>query len=379
VERLVGLTDLFVCTAVLDGGPLLGKATLVQQLLTRLAKAGHFPDTQVPAVLAAVLRREQLGSTGIGCGVAVPHTRHAAVPRPLGVLAVCRQPVGFDALDGEPVDLVALCLFPPDRPGDHLGEVSRRSAGLSRHLADADFCRRLRQATSAEEIAELVEMEGRGMTRREWAACTDPAAMLRLLRDRGLLSERKARLFGAACCRRLWGLLPSEGRRAVEVVERHADGLAGGEERDAARRAFTAGLGAGSGPASFAAIAVSYLLAEAGPDPAGHALDLGPWAAQAGGDQAGERAAQTGILRCLFGSPPFRAGGIRPGWLAFGGGVVANLARGISDERAFDRLPILADALEEAGCASPELLGHCRSAGPHARGCWAVDLILGKG
>src|SRR5262249_33140206 len=151
------------------------------------------------------------------------------------------------------------------------------------------------------EIQEIVRAEG-GMTRREWTTCKDPAAMLRLLRDRGLIDARKARLFGAACCRRLWGLLPEEGRRAVEAVERQADGLAGVEEMDAARELFMAVVGDASGAAFNARIAVSYLLGQARHDPAGYALDLSPWAAQAG-DQAEELAEQAGILRCLFGLP----------------------------------------------------------------------------
>jgi hypothetical protein len=69
---------------------------------------------------------------------------------------------------------------------------------------------------------------------------------------------------------------------------------------------------------------------------------------------------------------------VDPSWLAWNGGTVRNLAQSIYDERAFDRLPVLADALEDAGCADADLLGHLRGPGPHARGCWAVDRILGK-
>src|ERR1700730_1880248 len=101
--------------------------------------------------------------------------------------------------------------------------------------------------------------------------CRGPAEMLRRLRDQGLIGERKARLFGAACCRRLWDLLPDEGRRAVEAAERFADGRAGRKAWASTRRAFTAGLGAASRPAFFANAAVSYLLAEAGTDPGGYA------------------------------------------------------------------------------------------------------------
>jgi len=76
---------------------------------------------------------------------------------------------------------------------------------------------------------------------------------------------------------------------------------------------------------------------------------------------------------------PFRpAPHIDPAWLAGNGGTVPKLARAIYDERAFDRLPVLADALEDAGCTDADILTHCRSGGEHVRGCWVVDLLLGK-
>ena len=369
------LADIITCTAILDGGPAIGKADLLGRLLTLLADAGHVSHADVPVLQDVVMRRERLGSTGIGKGLAIPHARHLAVSRPLGVLAVCRPPVAFESLDGEPVDLVALCLFPPARPGQHLGEASRGSEVLSRRLRDDEFCGRLRRAESAEEIGEIVGAEG-GMTQREWMACTDTAAMLRLLRDRAVIDARKARLFGSACCRRHWDLLPDEGRTAVEVAERFADGLIDRDELDAARKAFLAVAGAEAGVVSFAEAAISYLLGEARHDPLRYAADILPWAAQASGDQAEERAAQTGILRCLFGPPPFETVAIRPEWLAFGDGVVAKLARGIFAERAFDRTPILADALLDAGCGDEDMLGHLRGPGPHARGCHVLDRLL---
>jgi hypothetical protein len=93
--------------------------------------------------------------------------------------------------------------------------------------------------------------------------------------------------------------------------------------------------------------------------------------------EAAEQATQSSLLRCIFGNP-FRPGSLNPIWLAWNDGTIPRLAQGIYEERAFDRLPILADALEEAGCASADLLGHLRGPGPHVRGCWALDLILGK-
>jgi hypothetical protein len=82
-------------------------------------------------------------------------------------------------------------------------------------------------------------------------------------------------------------------------------------------------------------------------------------------------------LHCLFGNP-FRPPRIDPAWLARNDGAVRKLAEAIYEGRSFDRLPILADALEEAGCEDAELLGHLRGPGPHVKGCWALDLVLGK-
>jgi hypothetical protein len=287
--------------------------------------------------------------------------------------------VGFDSLDGEPVDIVALCLFPADRPEQHLGETSRGSERLLRGLADEGFCRRLRHAESALEILEIVQAED-GMTRREWAACKGPAAMLRLLRDLGLVTQRKARLFGCACCRRLVDQMPEEGRRAIEVVERHVDGLASREEVDAARRAFTARFGQESGRAFHINVAMTYLMGEAQLDPAHNAQEISPWAAQACLHEAEELATHAGIIRCLFGSPPFRPLAIRPEWLSFSDGVVMKLVEAIEQDREFDRMPILADALEEAGCDDAEMLAHLREPGEHVRGCFVLDgLACGEG
>jgi hypothetical protein len=86
---------------------------------------------------------------------------------------------------------------------------------------------------------------------------------------------------------------------------------------------------------------------------------------------------QADVVRCVFGNP-FHKESLDPSWLAWNDGTVVKLAQGIYDEQAFDRLPILADALEEAGCANADILGHCRQPGPHVRGCWVVDLVLGK-
>ncbi|MBN9522996.1 hypothetical protein J0H58_31535 [bacterium] len=87
-----------------------------------------------------------------------------------------------------------------------------------------------------------------------------------------------------------------------------------------------------------------------------------------------EQAAQAALLRDILGNP-FRPVAFDPTWRTE---AVVALARGVYDDRAFDRLPVLADALEDAGCADADVLTHCRGDGPHVRGCWVVDLILGK-
>ncbi|MBM4071279.1 MAG: hypothetical protein FJ271_20430 [Planctomycetes bacterium] len=84
------------------------------------------------------------------------------------------------------------------------------------------------------------------------------------------------------------------------------------------------------------------------------------------------------MLRCICGHAFGPLAGVSPSLLVWNDDTIPRLAHSIYDERAFDRLPILADALEAAGCTDAEILSHCRGPGPHVRGCWVVDLILGK-
>jgi hypothetical protein len=84
------------------------------------------------------------------------------------------------------------------------------------------------------------------------------------------------------------------------------------------------------------------------------------------------------LVRDIFGNP-FRPVSVDPAWLRWNDGTAVAIARRVYDERRFEDLPILADALEEAGCTSGDILEHCRGPGPHVRGCWVVDLLLGKG
>ena len=225
------------------------------------------------------------------------------------------------------------------------------------------------------------------MTEAEWLACEKPWLMLGFLRGRA--GERKLRLFACACCRRIWPLLADERSRAgVEVAERYADGLANAAQLtradNLAARAFQAILwepNRMAGAAKLAASAawgVTAAPSEVNPIGGDIVLEMANSAAlqigDAAADQDRERSAQSHLLRDIFGNP-FRPVTLDPAWLTPN---VVDLARTIYDERAFDRLPILADALLDAGCDSADILDHCRSEGPHARGCWVVDLILGK-
>ncbi len=215
------------------------------------------------------------------------------------------------------------------------------------------------------------------MTESEWLTCEDSHTMLKSLECRA--SDRKLRLFAVACCRRYWDLLREEGSRtAVLVAERFADGLATPQElEDAQEEAVNAGReGDGRGPVACCHLRPdgSYPV-EAAQYVAGEMIDvMDPRQELSDEEWQAELRAEAKILKDIFGNP-FRPITTHPAWLS--SNVVA-LARTIYEERAFDRMPELADALEQARCHDAGILGHCRHQGPHVRGCWVVDAILGK-
>ena len=91
-----------------------------------------------------------------------------------------------------------------------------------------------------------------------------------------------------------------------------------------------------------------------------------------------ERRCQAALLRDVFGPLAFRRVALDPSWLAWNDGSVRKMSQAVHDDRAFDRLLLLADALEDSGCTDAGVLSHCRNGGEHVRGCWVVDLLLGK-
>jgi hypothetical protein len=215
------------------------------------------------------------------------------------------------------------------------------------------------------------------MDETTWLACTsiDPllefAGNVRRYRGHVSISDRKLRLFACGCYRRLWATIPPE-PSALDVLhacERYADGLAERNEMYLLRKQY---------PEERMLIAKAYDAAQVS---ATYCLNR-IWD-HIGGDNyhpndyklySEEKLAQPNLLRDITGNP-IRRITLDPRWQTE---TVVALATGIYAERAFDRMPILADALEDAGCDHADILNHCRGDGPHVRGCWVVDLVLGK-
>lgn len=129
------------------------KEGAIREMVRALQEAGAINPSEYESIVRAILKREELGSTGIGRGVAVPHTKHPSVDRLVGTVAVSKEGVDFASLDGERVQLFFLLISPPDRPGDHL----RALENISRQLRDDTFCKFLKQAKNAEEIQQLLD------------------------------------------------------------------------------------------------------------------------------------------------------------------------------------------------------------------------------
>jgi len=129
------------------------KETVIREIAQALLDAGKVSAAEFEGIVKAILKREDLGSTGIGRGVAVPHTKHASVDRLIGAVGVSTEGVDFDSLDGEKVNLFFLLISPPDRPGDHL----RALENVSKQLRNESFCKFLKQAKTSEEILQLLD------------------------------------------------------------------------------------------------------------------------------------------------------------------------------------------------------------------------------
>jgi len=214
------------------------------------------------------------------------------------------------------------------------------------------------------------------MTEYEWHHYNIPEKQLKFVFDRLNPTQRKLRLFVCGLCwhtqyppapleRDRYLRNDERNRTGIEVGERYADGAADEEERerafailDAAERQFWEESDGGDRNFAWAAracVAPKITGVEAEP---GLQTDITP----------------SSILKDIFGNP-FRPVALDPSWLT---PTVVQLAEHIYRERAFDQMPILADALQDAGCDNNDILNHCRQPGEHVRGCWVLDLLTGR-
>jgi hypothetical protein len=218
------------------------------------------------------------------------------------------------------------------------------------------------------------------MTEAEWLTGTVP---YELLKHRMTLDERKRRLLDCACVRRVLHLLvDTQYLDAVSAAEDFADGkLIWNEMKGTARRKANASLRElrprlrthYSRYAAEAAVATTNRQAKnEGMLLAASAMGYATNDYKTNLER--EMAEQVKLVHDIFGNP-FRPTTIDPSWLT---STVLALATGIYEDKAFDRMPILADALQDAGCDNDEILNHCRQPGEHCRGCWCVDLVLGR-
>ena len=216
------------------------------------------------------------------------------------------------------------------------------------------------------------------MNEVEWLSSIEPLLMLHVIQG-AMPSERKVRLFNAAICRRFWDYLPEASQSIILESELLADGLVKtndaqelcGRANRVVHELFDQRYPRKLYPSEEvhiqrdAAAGVCYaVLPNELFGAAAYCRELKP----------SEKQHHSNITRDVFGNP-FRVVTVRPAWRT---PAVISLAQTIYEDRAFDRMPILGDALEVAGCANTDILDHCRSQTEHVRGCWVVDALLGK-
>ncbi len=229
------------------------------------------------------------------------------------------------------------------------------------------------------------------MTEAEWVSTESVVTLRHWLEKHRKKSLRKLRLFGCACCRRLWDHLPdARSRDAIEAAEKYADGEIDKKALARARRAATSAARAAPEPPHGPGLNWNDSGLNWAPEDAAQVLvnlsaydnfvactaRCGAAAANLGiRSSVEEEVEQAKLLRDIFGNP-FRLITFSPDWRT---DTAVSLARTMYESREFSAMPILADALQDAGCDNDDILSHCRDANQvHVRGCWVVDLVLGK-
>lgn len=237
------------------------------------------------------------------------------------------------------------------------------------------------------------------MTEAEWLDKPQPFALIEFFRSR--VSERRRRLLACACCRRVWDLLGQDSiRHSIELAESYADGAIRAAELHAAhdqpyfndlqnqlrgKAEVTPQLSlrvlyavAAARDLTLSTVNILNIVLDTSRDATGDYIPTPQHNETTGGGSIGyddgELAEKVGLLRDIFGNP-FRPVTFDPTWRT---STAVALANQMYQSRDFSAMPILADALQDAACANEEILSHCREPGVHVRGCWVVDLVLGK-
>lgn len=147
------MSDFVVREAIVPALQATTKEGIIREVVGSLRAAGYFPANEADDIVRAILKREQLGSTGIGRTIAIPHTKHPSVDRLIGTMALSQAGVNFDSIDGEPVHVVVLLVSPQDRPGDHL----RALENVVRTMRDDNLVKALRETKSADDVWRLLD------------------------------------------------------------------------------------------------------------------------------------------------------------------------------------------------------------------------------
>lgn len=129
------------------------KEAVIRELIGSLIACGQLKSEEEDSIVEAILKREELGSTGLGRGIAVPHTKHPSVTEPVGTVGISASGIEFQSLDGEDVQLFFLVISPPDRPADHLRALEK----ISKQLKDETFCRFLKQSKTSDDVQQVLD------------------------------------------------------------------------------------------------------------------------------------------------------------------------------------------------------------------------------
>lgn len=204
-----------------------------------------------------------------------------------------------------------------------------------------------------------------------WLDSSDPEGMIRHLATVRACDARTMRLFVCACCRHALGRATSRPQRqALSTGERFARGKLREIDLDHAAEALSGLPGGGDAGDELARVAVAR---EDGP---ASALDVIDRLLDRSRRREEDRGTMCQVLRCLFRNPFRPSPPFDPAWAALTDGAARRVAERIDSRKTFGEMPILADALEDAGCTDAELVAHLRGAGPHFLGCWAVHAVL---